>query len=114
MKLVTTKFKPGGLHEKHVVATWKACSGNLIIIDDLLGYFVKVRCRGHVALNRAALTKKTKFYIYIYMYVQGDSKRWTQLNSKWRPNTRQTIGWGIASSLLAQRVDLRGLRSKLS
>ena len=22
MKLVTTKFKPGGLHEKHVVATW--------------------------------------------------------------------------------------------
>ena len=23
MKLVTTKFKSGGLHEKHVVATWK-------------------------------------------------------------------------------------------
>jgi len=22
MKLVTNKFKPGGLHEKHVVATW--------------------------------------------------------------------------------------------
>jgi len=22
MKLVTTKFKFGGLHEKHVVATW--------------------------------------------------------------------------------------------
>ena len=22
MKSVTTKFKPGGLHEKHVVATW--------------------------------------------------------------------------------------------
>jgi len=22
MKLVTTKFKLGGLHEKHVVATW--------------------------------------------------------------------------------------------
>jgi len=22
MKLITTKFKPGGLHEKHVVATW--------------------------------------------------------------------------------------------
>jgi len=22
MKLYTTKFKPGGLHEKHVVATW--------------------------------------------------------------------------------------------
>ena len=24
MKLVTTKFKSGGLHEKHVVATWNA------------------------------------------------------------------------------------------
>jgi len=23
MKLVTTEFKSGGLHEKHVVATWK-------------------------------------------------------------------------------------------
>jgi len=22
VKLVTTRFKPGGLHEKHVVATW--------------------------------------------------------------------------------------------
>jgi len=22
MKLITTKFKSGGLHEKHVVATW--------------------------------------------------------------------------------------------
>ena len=22
MKLVTTKFKSGGLHEKHIVATW--------------------------------------------------------------------------------------------
>jgi len=22
MKMVTTKFKSGGLHEKHVVATW--------------------------------------------------------------------------------------------
>ena len=24
MKLVTTRFKSGGLHEKHVVATWNA------------------------------------------------------------------------------------------
>jgi hypothetical protein len=24
MELVTNKFKPGGLHEKHVVATWNA------------------------------------------------------------------------------------------
>jgi len=27
MKLVTTEFKSGGLHEKHVVATWNV--GNL-------------------------------------------------------------------------------------
>ena len=30
MKLVTTKFKSGGLHEKHVVATWNV--GNLLSI----------------------------------------------------------------------------------
>ena len=48
------------------------------------------------------------------MNTQGDSKRWTQLNSKRRLNTRQTVGCGIPSSLLALRVDLRGLRSKLS
>ena len=36
------------------------------------------------------------------------------LNSKRRLNTRQTVGCGIPSSLLALRVDLRGLRSKLS
>jgi len=46
--------------------------------------------------------------------LQGDSKRWTQLNSKRRLNTRQTVGCGIPSSLLALRVDLRGLRSKLT
>ena len=56
--------------------------------------------------------------------IQSDSKRWTQraciscrrygLNSKRHLNTRQTAGYGIPSSLLAVRVDLRGLRSKLS
>jgi hypothetical protein len=30
MTLVTTKFKTGGLHEKHVVATWKV--GNQLSI----------------------------------------------------------------------------------
>jgi len=30
MKLVTTKFKSGGLHEKHVVATWNV--GNRLIV----------------------------------------------------------------------------------
>ena len=46
--------------------------------------------------------------------IQGDSKRWTQLNSKRRLNTRQTFDCGIPSSVLALRVDLRGLRLKLS
>ena len=46
--------------------------------------------------------------------IQGDSKRWTQLKSKRSLNTSQTVGCGIPSSLLALRVDLRGLRSKLS
>jgi len=41
-------------------------------------------------------------------------KRWTRLNSKWSLNTHQTVGSGIPSSLLALRVDLRGLPSKLS
>ena len=34
MKLVTTKFKSGGLHEKHVVATWNV--GNHLL-------FLKIR-----------------------------------------------------------------------
>jgi len=63
--------------------------------------------------------------------IQRDSKRRTQfrlsfgrractscrrygLNSKLLLNTRQTVSCGIPSSLLALRVDLRGLRSKLS
>ena len=54
-------------------------------------------------------------YLFIkYMYIKGDSKRWTQLKSKRRLNTRHTVGCSIPSSLLALRVDLRGLRSKLS
>ena len=50
----------------------------------------------------------------IHLEVQGDSKRWTQLNSKQRHNTRQTVGCGIPSSLLALRIDLHGLHSKPS
>ena len=52
--------------------------------------------------------------------IQRDLKRWTHfislygLNSKRSLNTRQTVDCGIPSSLLALRVDLRGLRSKLS
>ena len=50
----------------------------------------------------------------VQVIIQSDSKRWTQLKCKRRLNTRQTVGCGIPSSLLALRVDLRGLRSKLS
>ena len=52
--------------------------------------------------------------------IQRDSKRWTHfvslygLNSKRHLNARQTVGCGIPSSLLALRVDSRGLRSELS
>ena len=46
--------------------------------------------------------------------IHCDSKRCTQLNSKRRLNTLQTVGCGIPSSLLALRFDLRGLCSKFS
>ena len=48
------------------------------------------------------------------VYIQDDSKRWTQLKSKRCINTCQTAGCGIPSSLLALWVDLCGLHSKLS
>jgi len=46
--------------------------------------------------------------------IRSDWKRWTQLNSKRCLNTCQTVVCGIPSSLLALRVDLHGLCSKLS
>jgi len=58
--------------------------------------------------------KKTKNKWYCIHVLLGDSKRWTQLKSRRCLNTSQTVGCGIPSSLLALRVDLRGLRSKLS
>jgi len=44
--------------------------------------------------------------------LRSNSKRCTHLKNKCGLNTRQTVGCGIPSSLLALRVDLRGLRSK--
>jgi len=46
--------------------------------------------------------------------IQGDSKRWTQLKSKRHVNTRRAVGCVIPSSVIALRVDVRGLRSKPS
>jgi len=54
------------------------------------------------------------FRALIRFIIQGDSKRWTQLKSKRRLNTSQTVGCGISSSVLGLQVDLHGLRSKLS
>ena len=65
------------------------------------GYFAKKNCR-RVCLYRVIKERWTQF---VSLYA---------LNSKRRLNTRQTVGCGIPSSLLALRVDLRGLRSKLS
>ena len=52
--------------------------------------------------------------IYSVIHEHGLSSCLYGLNSKRRLNTRQTVGCGIPSSLLALPVDLRGLRSKLS
>ena len=55
-----------------------------------------------------------KAHLYADVFIQRDSKRWTHFvslygsNSKRRLNTRQTVGCGIPSSLLALRVHLRG------
>ena len=45
MKLVTTKFKSGGLHEKHVVATWNVGNRLSILLIDT-GETKKNLCRG--------------------------------------------------------------------
>ena len=40
MKLVTTEFKSGGLHEKHVVATWNL--GNHLSTQNMIFEFGNV------------------------------------------------------------------------
>ena len=54
-------------------------------------------------------------FVSIYFKIRTSDKQiWYGLNSKQHLNTRQPVGCGIPSSLLALRFDLRGLRSKLS
>jgi len=43
MKLVTTKFKSGGLHEKHVVATWNLGNHLNLIFEDISKSAEKIR-----------------------------------------------------------------------
>ena len=70
----------------------------------------------HKAHNKR---KASYFEILLWLKIQRDSKRLTHfvslygLNSKRRLNTCQTVGCSIPSSLLALRVELRGLSSKL-
>ena len=71
MKLVTTEFKPGGLHEKHVVATWN--HGNHLSI-----------CLGNIsAKNRLSSLElvthtKRKDMRYIFGQIEG----WLRLISR--------------------------------
>ena len=82
--------------------------------------YTAVCIRNCISLSLAPMMQNIQINNQLYLgypavfYMQSDSKRWTQLNSKRRLNTRQTVGCGISSSLLALRVDSRGLRSKLS
>jgi len=50
MKLVTNKFKSGGLHEKHVVATWNL-GNHLSICFQAQGNQEKPVSRWHVVLT---------------------------------------------------------------
>ena len=93
--------------------------GFVFVVFCFLVFFFLVLVLVPCLLSLLILSKHTSCIIKWFTHTlnihkQGDSKRWTQLNSKRRLNTRQTVGCGIPSSLLALRVDLRGLRSKLS
>ena len=68
---------------------------------------------GRLPPDKHSVTSRPNRGCFLPSIIQSDSKRWIQLNIKRRLNTRQTVGWGIPSSLLTLRVDLRGLRSKL-
>ena len=47
MKLVTTKFKSGGLHEKHIVATWDLGNRLSKLIYDIVYLVITYRKRVH-------------------------------------------------------------------
>ena len=106
----------------------KFCNLSLFLAKDCLKtniinspYILPSHTTAHYSY--VALSFTTFFNILVVLFciiVQGDWKRLSHfvslygLNSKRRLNTRQTVGCGIPSSLLALQVDLRWLRSKLS
>ena len=63
-KKVTRKFKSGGLHEKHVVATWKHVG---VIIVTLLLLFSTISL---MYLNNCTIDVLYEItYIYILVYI---------------------------------------------
>jgi hypothetical protein len=76
MKLVTNKFKSGGLHEKHVVATWNL-GNNLSICLQTQGNQEKPVSRWPVAgpseywliASSTASKVKTSYRLYLFIYL---------------------------------------------
>jgi len=68
MKLVTTKFKSGGLHEKHVVATWNL-GNHLSICFWAQGNQKKTCVEMAKTCVEMAKTCVEMAYIYIYIYI---------------------------------------------
>ena len=67
----------------------------------------RIKIKNSLVFKRHPCTAWLKKYGLISLSLYG-------LNRKRRLNTRQTVGCGIPSFLLALRVDLRGVRSELS
>ena len=55
MKLITTEFKSGGLHEKHVVATWNL--GNRVVKDQMFSLKISLTSYQRFMLFAKAICK---------------------------------------------------------
>jgi len=62
MKLVTTKFKSGGLHEKHVVATWNL--GNHLSIYFYIVLYGSGYCESEEKYRRLVQLSHERTYRY--------------------------------------------------
>ena len=56
-KLVTTEFKSGGLHEKHVVATWNL-GNHLLVVTMITNYCYNAQCK----LNEPVVSADHKIF----------------------------------------------------
>jgi len=98
---------------------WRVSSAStharqLVAVFQVLCSLYRLTCVGYAQTSLEFISRSLLIHAKKNLVIQGDSKRWNQLKSKQRLNTRQTVGCGIPSSLLALRVDLHGLRSKVS